>query len=320
VEGNLNQGSRTAEAFAPSAITNFFEIDYDSSPHPTGANGGGYILSKGTMTRATFTSGKASEVLTRVNGDRSYNARTTRRAVGLLLGDNGLPGQLLIDQTVDTPIGAGFGASAAAATSAVYAVAAASGIEMPKRDLALFAHRAEILEQTGLGTVSVVFDKVGAGAITVSGEPGEAKFVTVPVPDDTRIVTAFVAPYDKKDALTSKVVSQRINRLGHQALQGFLAEPTLDNLAREGEEFSKKLGLESPEVKKLIALARSAGASYASQNMIGYSVHSIANSDAAAKVARSMAQVGKQVRVDVFEVGARKAGVLNTSRRRPGPW
>ncbi len=303
-------------AFAPAAITNFFEINYNSSPHPTGATGGGYILSKGTMSSAAFSPADGVEVVTSVNGDRSYNARTTRRAVELLLAGSGVTGgRVRLDQRVETPIGSGFGASAASSTSAVYAVAAAAGIRAPKRTLALYAHRAEILEQTGLGTVSVVFDSVGAGAITVPGVPGDAKFVTVPVPKGTRIVTAFVAPYDKKDALSSRAVSEKINRLGREALNGFLADPTLENLAGQGEKFSAGLGLESTEVKKLVALAKSAGAKYASQNMIGYSVHSIVGSDESRKVARAMASLGRGVRVDVFEVGSKRAGVLSPSRR-----
>ena len=250
--------------------------------------------------------------MTSVNGDSSYNARTTRRAIGLLLASTGRRGRVDVVQEVETPIGAGFGASAASSTSGVYAAAAATGVPLPKKDLALFAHRAEILEQTGLGTVSVVFDTVGAGAITVPGEPGEAKFVNVLVPKDTKIVTAFVAPYDKKDALSSKPVSEKINVLGRRALEGFLADPTFGNLAQQGEAFSTNLGLETPVVKKLISLAKSAGAAYASQNMIGYSVHSIVDADMSGKVARAMASLGGTVRVDTFEVGSKKAGAETT--------
>ncbi len=183
------------------------------------------------------------------------------------------------------------------------------GIHRPKRELALFAHRAELLEQTGLGTVSVIFDAVGAGAIAVPGEPGVAEFVNVDVPKETRIVTAFIAPYDKKDALSSKSVSERINRLGRESLANFLSDPTLDNLARQGERFSASLGLESVEVKRLIELAKSAGADHASQNMIGYSVHSLVDVDKTEKVVRELRSYSKDVRVDVFEVGTRKAGV-----------
>lgn len=245
-----------------------------------------------------------------------YNARTTRRAVGLLMVERGhTRGCLRIEQSVETPIGSGFGASAASATSAVYAAASAAGIRGNKRELALFAHRAEILEQTGLGTVSVIFDSTGAGAITKSGAPGEAKFITVRVPGDLRIVTAFAAPYDKKEALSSRALSDKINRLGGEALEGFLSDPTLESLASAGERFSTGLGLESPEVRKLIAVAKSAGATHASQNMIGYSVHSLVDADRASKVATALRGVSRDVRVDAFEVGRQRAGVLKATRR-----
>jgi pantoate kinase len=252
-----------------------------------------------------------------VNGDPSYNARTTRRAVDLLLsGSQGVAAQgLRLRQAVETPIGSGFGASAASATSAVLAAAAALGLKLPKRKLALFAYQAEIIERTGLGTVSVVYDHFGAGAITRPGEPGVAKFVRVRVPADTRIVTAYLAPFDKKDALTSESISRRVNELGRDALRRFLADPTLDNLAGEGERFSAKLGLESPEVKKLVTIAKASGARYASQNMIGYSIHSVVDADESRKVSKALQAHNRAVRVDTFEVGSVRAGVTRPSRR-----
>ncbi len=268
---------------------------------------------------ATYAQAGKGGLSVSVNGDERYDARTTRRAVELLLSERGRSqGDLRIDQTVETPIGSGFGASAASATSAVYAAASAAGIRGSKKDLALFAHRAEIMEQTGLGTVSVIYDSTGAGAITESGLPGDAKFITVKVPRGLKIVTAFIAPYEKKDALSSRAMSERINRLGGAALESFLSDPTLDSLASEGEKFSRGLGLESPEMKKLIERAKSAGAAHASQNMIGYAVHSLVDGDSSRRVARALKELGSGVRVDTFEVGDRRAGVVRPSRRSQG--
>ena len=255
-------------------------------------------------------------ISTSVNGDTSYDARTTRRAVGLLMSDNmDHFGEVSIYQKVGTPIGSGFGASAASATSAVYAVSKAAGIRKKRKDLATYAYDAEIAEQTGLGTVSVVYDAVGAGAITRGGAPGRAKFLTVPVPRDLRIVTAFIAPYDKKEALSSTKLSERINRLGSSALQSYCSDPSLDTLAAEGERFSRLLGLESPEVKKLIEVAKSAGASRASQNMIGHAIHSLTYGTDARRVAEALKDFSKEIRVDIYEVGSRRAGLVDTSRR-----
>jgi pantoate kinase len=218
-------------------------------------------------------------------------------------------------QRVETPIGSGFGASAASAISAVYAAAEAIGIRKAKEKLAVYAHHADILEQTGLGTVSVAYNAVGAGAITRAGEPGMARFKNVKVPKGTRIVTAYLAPYDKKDALSSRVISEKINKLGGEALEAFIADPSLESLAAGGERFSRRLGLESPEVRRLVRTAKSAGAKYASQNMIGYSVHAIVDLDNSRKVARSLSALGSRPRVDTFEVGAVRAGLVSPSRR-----
>lgn len=272
------------------------------------------MLSKGTTTRATLFPGSGGKVKTSVNGDTEYDARTTRRAAYLTLGEKAPSfGELLLEQHVDAPIGGGFGSSAAAAVSAVYATSDVLGMRASKAELALLAHRAEILEETGLGTVSVIYDKTGAGAIAKAGVPGEEAFTRVRVPKDLVIVTAFLGPYDKKWAFSSKSVRDRICRLGDDALAAFLSDPSLETLADEGEGFSRSVGLESPEVKRLEAAAKRAGASYASQNMIGYSVHAVARLDTAERVARALGESG--ARVDTFRVGPKKAGVTGPSRR-----
>jgi pantoate kinase len=302
---------RQAVAFCPGAITNFFRIHYDVSRHPDAATGGGYILSRGTTTTATYNPEGNASVNTVVNGDRAYDAKTTRNAVELLVAGSGRGvGSLGLRQTVDTPIGSGFGASAASAVSAVYAVAAAIGSRAPKRRLALYAHRAEINQRTGLGTVSVVYNGTGAGAITKPGVPGAARFRSVSVPEDLRIVTAYLSPYEKLNALSSGKISERVNYLGKAALSSFLADPSLDTLAEEGEKFSRELGLESPEVKKLISTAKSNGAMWASQNMIGYAIHAISHVDSSEKVRSSLTRLYSQARVDVFEVGRKRAGLI----------
>jgi pantoate kinase len=252
--------------------------------------------------------GRGNSVSIVVNDDPAYDARTTRRAVGMLFDSVDSPvGDIRLEQEVQTPIGSGFGASAASSVSAVYAAAGVLGIHRPKKELALFAHDAEIIEQTGLGTVSVVYGAVGAGAITRPGSPGNARFITVKAPSDIRIVTAHVAPYDKKDALSSTKLSRRINVLGEGALRAFLADPSIETLAAGGESFSRNLGLENSEMKKLIQVAKRAGAKYASQNMIGYAIHSLVDLDRSRRVAGALSSLVGVKRVDVFEVGRKRA-------------
>jgi len=283
-----------------------------------GATGGGYILSKGVTTRAMFReAGGEHPVEVIVDGDPRYHARTTRKAVELLLSGPGRPrGRLVLRQSMGVPVGCGFGASAAAAISGVYATAAAMGLRLAKHELAYYAHVADIVEKTGLGTVSVTYDGTGAGLITRAGAPGISRFLNVEYPIGTRIVTASLAPYKKSDAISRPDTVRRINELGDKARRRVAASPNLETLASEGERFSEGLGLMTPEVRDLVRLAKASGASHASQNMIGYAVHALTTSARAGAVVAALGNSSLKPLVEVFEIGRERARVLNRSEPR----
>jgi pantoate kinase len=320
--GRVHLRLRTVTAFAPAAITNFFSVHYrpqaDRDFRNAGATGGGYVLAKGVTTVATLreaSGDKRVEVI--VDGDPRYHAGTTRKALELLFSDHGRPkGRLVLEQSMGVPVGFGFGASAAAAISGVYSAAAAMGLRLAKRELAYYAHAADIVEQTGLGTVSVTFDGQGAGVITRAGAPGVSKFLNVDYPGGTRIVTASFAPYRKSDAIARPDTVKKINRLGNRALENVVATPTLEMLATEGERFSEGLGLMTSEVRELVKLAKASGAYHASQNMIGYAVHALTTSARAGAVVAALGNSSLKPLVEVFEIGRERARVLNRSEPR----
>jgi pantoate kinase len=299
------------EAFAPAAISNFFTIRDDgllASPPDlahSGATGGGYMLSKGVRSTAELVEGSSGRgVAVVVNGDPDYEARTTKRAIEFLLRSAERADDFVrVDQTVEVPIGYGFGASAASALSGVIAVASLLGIEQSKAALAFHAHAADILCRTGLGTVSVIYEHGGAGIITKAGGPGIAEVRSVPVPRDVRIVTASLAPYEKSIILSSASMKERVNRLGEDAL-ALASDLTIESLVRAGEVFSESLGLESPEVRHLEKVAREGGAIGASQNMVGHAVHALVREEDVAAVARALMQDRLSPRVDVYDFGS----------------
>lgn len=309
-----------AEAFAPAAISNFFGIPDAAIPTDrhadfahVGATGGGFVLDRGVVCRATVVEGRGrGKISVSVDGDTSYRAGTTRLAVALML--EAIPAQfasIYLEQWTGVPIGCGFGASAASALSAVYALGRALRVDLPKEKLAYFAHAAEILSFTGLGTVSAVYDSVGAGAISEAGAPGVARFVNVAVPDGLIVVTASLAPFAKRAALSSSKMKLKIKRLGEDSLSRFLSDPSIVTLAAEGERFASRLGLMTHEIEKLVAAAKSKGAMAASQNMIGHAVHALVYQDQAERVASTLSGWPSRPRVDVFELGRRKAGPLS---------
>jgi len=265
-------------------------------------------------TAATFVKGPSRRVDIIVNGDKKYPAATTRRAIDFLFDKaraQAGTGSLVLEQQVEVPIGQGFGASAASALSAVLAAAPAVGIEEHVTRVAYAAHVADIVSQTGLGTVSAIFEAVGAGAITIPGAPGIAKFVRVKIPRGLQVVTASVAPYTKSKLLNSAVLRKRANRLGEIALGRVKRTPTIDELASSGEWFADELGLETPELKTLIKIAKRGGALWASQNMIGYSIHCIVEEGHFTKVVNGLSESSLHPDVQTFNFGRQKAEVLD---------
>ncbi len=311
---------RRSKAFAPAAISNFFTIhdegasesDYESFAN-VGATGGGFILSKGVYTEASYVNGRSPiKINVAVNANPNYEARTTHMAVRILLERAKLRGgSLRLSQRVEVPIGYGFGASAASALSAVIATASAVDLPLSGREVALAAHVADILSRTGLGTVSAIFGTAGAGAITRPGAPGIAEFLRVRVPRGKKLVTASLAPYEKAGVLASAKMKKKVNRLGREALERVVRNPTLEELARSGGWFAQRLGLETVELRKLIEIARRGGALWASQNMIGYSIHCIVEEGHVTKVASGLLESSLQPDVRTFDFGREKSGVLD---------
>jgi len=307
---------RTALAFAPAVISNFFSIrDETLSKNPpdfshAGATGGGFTLSKGVYTRARLAEGRANLISISVNGDADYQADTTRKAVELLLDSAGTRPHLIeLVQTVEVPIGLGFGSSSASALSAVMAVASALDIDFSRSKIASFAHKADIIRRTGLGTVSSTYNRSGAGLVVRPGGPGVAKVLQIPVPSRFRLVTAALAPIPRGNLLSSPRRRNRVNHLGDAALER-ASDGKFSSLLAAGREFALGLGLTSLALQRLIDLALEKGAIGASQNMVGNAMHAVVHADDLGSVSRALASDSSSAAIDSFKIGGRTARVL----------
>ena len=307
---------RTALAFAPAVISNFFAIHtetLDSEPPDfsrAGATGGGFTLSKGVYTHAWLVKSSSRAISVAVNGNANYPADTTKKAVELLLNAARRPPHLVeLVQTVEVPIKAGFGSSSASALSAVMAVAAALKLPFNKEEVASFAHQAEIMRHTGLGTVSSTYNHSGAAVIVRAGGPGVAKIRRVTVPPRFRVVTAFLSPKKKGGRLSSQRMRNKVNRLGEIALAQ-ASDFKLESLLAAGNAFARDLGLMTQAIKTLTAVAVKNGALGASQNMIGNAMHAVVTEEQVEKVSLALRSASKAAKVDSFRIGGRTAGVL----------
>ncbi len=290
--------SKTAKAFAPAAISSFFEIcDQTSDGKPitdtsmVGARGGGFGLQKGVLTKLTVSSAKTSRICVSINGNEAPGAQTTTVVLQELLKKTKGAYDVFVDHKIEVPIGAGFGTSAGGALTAGLAFAEALQLPLTYNQIGKIAHAADIQCNTGLGTVTPL--TFGGSCILVlePGAPGIGVVDRIPLSPNYVIVAGIAGTSLNKSALSSPKMRPEINRWGKKTLQAILAKPSVENFLDCCWQFAQKTGFATEKVTQLVHLAKKAGAVGAAQNMIGEVVHALVAQEKAAEVAEAFKQV-----------------------------
>jgi len=290
--------TRTAKAFAPGAISSFFEIyntTADGKPitdfERVGARGGGFGLQSGVHTKVTAEEAAVNSVQVFINSQLTIEAKTTENVIQTLLNQASKKYMVKVEHQVDVPIGMGFGTSAGGALTAGLALREALELPLTGNQIGKIAHIAEIQCQTGLGTVSSL--TVGGGLILVTepGAPGICHIDHIPVSPHYVIVAGFYDSKIPKNDLLSPERKVQINRYGKKALKGILAEPSLENFLASCWDFAQNAGFATENVRQLVHLAQKAGAVGATQNMIGEAVHAVVLEENAPSVTEAFKQL-----------------------------
>ena len=124
----------TAKAFAPAAISSFFEI-HDTARQckpiadleKVGAVGGGFGLEKGVTTTVTAEEAEKNSINIFINSKPAAEAKTTRQVVETLLNKTTTKYAVTVEHQIEVPIGMGFGTSAGGALTAGLALREAIG-------------------------------------------------------------------------------------------------------------------------------------------------------------------------------------------------
>lgn len=272
---------RHASAFAPSGISGFFEIcDHDrlgrplTDPLRIGARGGGIGLVKGVKTKVTVNPASENGIRVIINGEEAPYALTTETVVKRLLRLTSRFYDVKVEHMVETPIGAGFGTSAAGAVSCGLALSKALDLKISFNKVMQEAHAGEVICHTGLGSV----EGMGGGGLVLvlkSGTVGYGLVDRIMIPQNLKVVAGFYRPIDKKEILLAPEKHEAINCIGRETMKRIRSEPTLDSFLKNCKAFALNTGLASDRCMELITVAEAAGAIGASQNMIGEAVHAI---------------------------------------------
>ncbi len=294
----MTKAAKTAKAFAPAAISSFFEI-YDTENGKTiteltkmGARGGGFGLEKGVLTTVTVEQAKYPEFSVYINGINSSKATTTKTVAQSLTNNLCKSYRVKVDHIIEVPIGAGFGPSAGGALTCGLALKEALNLPLTYNQIGQIAHTAEILCQTGLGTVSSLTFTGGCVLVVEPGAPGICQLDRIPLTPNYMVVAGFLP----SKVLTKTILSDpekkfTIKRYGKKTLDAILSNPSLQNFLDCCWDFSQKAGFATTKVRELIELANKAGAVGAAQNMIGEAVHAIVDEKNVDAVAEAFKQV-----------------------------
>jgi pantoate kinase len=249
-----------------------------ADPERIGARGGGFALNKGVSTEVIVAEAEEKLVQVFINGEFCPEAETTKYVVEMLTAKVSANYDIKVNHSVEVPIGAGFGSSAAGALGTALALDKALGLHLTFNQLGRVAHVAEVQCRTGLGTVGPLLFG-GCGLTLEPGAPGYARLDRIPVSLDYRMIVGTFRPYPTKEMLASQEKREIINEWGRKTLQKILAEPSLENFMGACKQFAVETGFATERVQKLIELSEKAGAIGATQNMLGEAVHALVTVD-----------------------------------------
>ncbi len=299
---------KSAKAFAPGAISSFFEIHdtENGAPIPdlerVGAIGGGFGLSKGSYTKVAAQEAKENQINILINNLPSQ-AKTTCQVIEALLKKTDKKYHLTVEHQIEVPIGMGFGTSAGGALTTGLALCEAIGLPLTYNEIGRIAHISEIQCLTGLGTVSSLTFGGGLILVTEPGAPGICKIDRIPLSPNYMIVVGYYqTQIPKKSILSSPEKKQEINHYGKKTLEAILAEPSLENFLDSCWQFAQNAGIATDNVRQLVKAAKNAGAVGAAQNMIGEAVHAVVHEENAGSVAEAFKQTLPHEQVIVSKI------------------
>lgn len=288
----------SAKAFCPAGVSSFFEIcdrtrDGQSITEleRVGSRGGGFVIKRGVTTRVEVEEAKCNSLTVFINGKQAPEARTSRTVAETILAKTCKEYQVKVFHSVQIPIGAGFGSSAAGALGTALALSEALDLRLTYNELGRIAHVAEVKCGTGLGTVGPLM--LGGCILTLEpGAPGIGVIDRLPLSPDYLIVVGTFEPIPTRNfLLSSPERREKVSHCGRNTLKAILKEPSVKNFLVQCQKFSEETGLITPRARKLVKIAEKSGAIGAAQNMIGEAVHALTRSENAGKLAEAFKQV-----------------------------
>jgi pantoate kinase len=298
---------REASAYSPGHLTGFFQIcDQSDDPLLKGSRGAGASITKGVHTRVKAEPSDNSEHSIFINRVESSDAFVSENVLQKMLEKVGDPHRIIVEHTVETPLGAGFGSSGGGALTLSMALNEALRMEMSFTETARVAHVAEIECRTGLGTVFAA-TVGGFGALFKAGGPGIGEAVKYDASEDLSVVYLHFGPVATREVLSNPDLRMKINELGGSFVDKIREDLRPDLFMELSRKFTDHVGITTPRLKKILKAADDEGIPCA-MAMFGEVVFSLISRDELGVVTefyRSVAPRRDIVTVQIEDEGAR---------------
>jgi len=256
-------------AFCPGHVTGFFSIhDEEEDLLKKGSLGAGFSINHGVKSWVSefkpVESGKMGVKI--FSGGRLFRAETSKTAALEVLKEVGVGARVVISQEMMIPPGYGFGTSAAGALSAAFALNDFLGDPLSRVEVFQLAHKAEIVNGTGLGDVI----GVSVGGFEIRLEPGapEVGGILNFSVSERDVVCVYVSKISKK-VLSNPLKKRKINDACEPLIGKLLENLSLENFCNFSRMFAEKSGLLPKPIRVLLLHALEHGYLNCSQVMLG---------------------------------------------------
>lgn len=249
--------------FVPSHITGFFSIYDNEDPQLKGSLGAGVLLDKGVITEIDFKDTSNNDSLNNsalndvsiiINGKKDeYNQVIVLKTIELMKKDQKVKGtdidlsDVIISQTIQVPIGCGFGTSAASALGTAISINELLCLGLSMEECGKYAHLAEVELSTGLGDVIAEMSR-GIVVRTKVGAPGYGEVRSI-LPQEKSAFKFSDSKSPLSDSLGRSsslndfyIITKSLGEIHTSSVLGNINQKKLITQVGEeiGEEFNKK--------------------------------------------------------------------------------
>ncbi len=302
------------KAYSPGHITGFFSIPNQNKMNLEskfqGSLGAGFSIDAGITSTVKIFPSSAKKYEIKLNGFSDCDLKVSKFVTEYYLRLTRKPVLVSVEHDSNLPIGYGLGSSGSAALSLSYALNEALGANLTKLQAAQIAHEADIVCNTGRGTV--ISEYTGGLELRLGiGGPGVGRILKTDLPSQWMAAILCIEPIRTEFYLSAHLnakKNQLLNKKGKQMTVQLSNFNNIDAFLELSYEFASLCGLTEGKCKEPLKRLRAEGYK-SSVALFGHTLFTVTQKDNLCHIVDILKQYkGKLIVCGIDNLGAR---VLN---------